>query len=82
MAAGDSKIVDERFCLPSAKGGGVLRREIWMDRRGHVVRYNVAYINPPIFAGDNGRVVGYDSAQGFHHRRYTKRHRCLRKNAC
>ena len=70
MAAGDSKIVDERFYLPSAKGGGVLRREIWVDRRGNVVRYNFAYINPLIFSGDNGRVVGYDSAHGYHHRHY------------
>ena len=70
MAAGDSKIVDERFYLPNAKGGGVLRREIWVDRRGHVVRYNFAYINHLIFAGDNGRVVGYDSGHGYHHRHY------------
>ena len=55
-----------------------MRREIWVDRRGHVVRYNFAYINPLIFAGDNGnvlstlapRVLGYDSAHGYHHRHY------------
>jgi hypothetical protein len=26
-------------------GGGVLRREIWADHRGWIVRYNLAYIN-------------------------------------
>jgi hypothetical protein len=34
------------------------------------VRYNLAYINPLIYSGDNGRVVGYDSAHGHHHRHY------------
>ena len=46
----------------------MLRREIWVDRRGRVVRYNLAYINHAIHAGDNGRVLGYDSAHGHHHR--------------
>ena len=48
----------------------MLRREIWGDRRGRVVRYNLAYINRPIYAGDDGRVLGYDSAHGQHHRHY------------
>ena len=48
----------------------MLRREIWVDSEGRVVRYNLAYINPLIFAGDNGRVLGYDSAHGRHHRHY------------
>ena len=47
-----------------------MRREIWVDRRGRVVRYSLAYINPLIHAGDNGRVLGYDSAHGRHHRHY------------
>jgi hypothetical protein len=41
-----------------------------MDGRGRVVRYNLAYINHLIHAGDNGRVLGYDSAHGHHHRHY------------
>jgi len=36
----------------------MLRREVWVDRRGLVVRYNLAYINHPIYVGDNGRVLG------------------------
>jgi hypothetical protein len=70
MAGGIRKAVDERFHLSSAKGGGMLRREIWVDRAGRVVRYNLAYINHPIHAGDDGRVLGYDSAHGRHHRHY------------
>jgi hypothetical protein len=70
MAGEVRKTVDERFYLSGAKGGGMLRREIWVDQRGRVVRYNLAYVNHLIHAGDNGRVLGYDSAHGFHHRHY------------
>src|SRR5260370_18549147 len=70
MAAGIRKAVDERFYLSSDKGGGMLRREIWVDGSGHVVRNNLAYINHLNYAGDDGRVLGYDSAQGYHHRHY------------
>ena len=48
----------------------MLRRENWVERRGRVVRYNLAYINHLIYAGDDGRVLGYDSAHGGHHRHY------------
>jgi hypothetical protein len=64
------KAVDERFYLSGAKAGGMLRREIWVDGGGQVVRYNLAYINHLIYAGDDGRVLGYDSAHGHHHRHY------------
>ncbi len=47
-----------------------MRREIWVDAHGCVVRYNLAYINHVLYAGDNGRVLGYDSAHGWHHRHY------------
>lgn len=51
----------------------MLRREIWVNRTGRVIRYDLAYINPAIYAGDNGRVLGYDSAHGQHHRHYRGR---------
>ncbi len=70
MAGGFRKAVDERLYLSKANGGGMLRREIWADAQGRVVRYNLAYINPLIYPGDNGRVLGYDSAHGQHHRHY------------
>ena len=47
-----------------------MRREIWVDTHGRVVRYNLAYINPLLYSRDNGRVLGYDSAHGWHHRHY------------
>jgi hypothetical protein len=46
----------------------MLRREIWVDGQSQVVRYNLAYVNPLIYPGDHGRVLGYDSAHGQHHR--------------
>jgi len=30
----------------------------------------MAYINPLLFSGDNGRVIGYDNTHDFHHRHY------------
>lgn len=35
-----------------------------------MVKYSLAYINPRICGGDNGRVLGYDSSHGFHHRHF------------
>lgn len=64
------KISDDSWSLYSKIGSGVLRREVWVDGLGRVVRYNLAYINHTIFQGDNGRVVGYDNAHGFHHRHF------------
>ncbi len=48
----------------------MLRREIWVDHMGRVVRYNLAYINHLLYARDNGRVLGFDSAHGCHHRHF------------
>ncbi len=70
MPEGWRKSVNERLHVPRAKGGGILRREVWVDADGRVVRYNLAYINHLIYSGDNGRVLGYDSAHGSHHRHY------------
>jgi hypothetical protein len=70
MAGGLRKLEDERLYLSKSRGGGMLRREIWVDGQGRVVRYNLAYINPLLYSGDNGRVLGFDSAHGIHHRHY------------
>jgi hypothetical protein len=48
----------------------MLRREIWVNAQGSVIRYNLAYINSLVFPGDNGRVLGYDSAHGAPHRHW------------
>lgn len=64
------KVSDDSWSLSSKNGNGILRREVWVDEQGRVVRYNLAYINHTILQGDNGRVVGYDNAHGFHHRHF------------
>lgn len=65
------KIIDEIHKISDKRGNGQLRREVWVDRRtSHVVRYNLAYINHQLHAGDNRRVVGYDNAHDAHHRHY------------
>ena len=33
-------------------------------------RYNMAYINHAVCSKDNGRVLGYDNAHGYHHRHF------------
>ena len=63
----------ERFELSAKSGGGIFQYEVWgYQEKGKtiVTRYNLAYINPTIYAGDNGRVLGYDNAHGHHHRHY------------
>jgi hypothetical protein len=63
----------ERFELSAKSGGGILSYEVWgfVEKDKTVVtRYNLAYVNPLIFSGDNGRVLGYDNAHGEHHRHY------------
>ncbi len=63
----------ERFELKPKSGGGILSYEVWgyQDQgRTVVTRYNLAYLNHAIFAGDNGRVLGFDNAHGYHHRHY------------
>ncbi|MFL9922592.1 DUF6516 family protein [Paraburkholderia fungorum] len=66
----DRKINDERHVIPRKRGNGELRREVWVNEAGEISRYNLAYINHALYQGDNGRVVGYDNAHGFHHRHY------------
>ncbi len=64
------KVVDEIHKISDRRGNGQLRREVWIDESGCVVRYNLAFINHHLFQGDNGRVVGYDNRHGYHHRHY------------
>ncbi|MBF0266313.1 MAG: transcriptional regulator [Gammaproteobacteria bacterium] len=64
------KVVDERYTLPTKKGGGTIRIEAWEDKKGVLVKYNIAYINPQLFSQDNGRVFGYDNAHNYHHKHH------------
>ncbi|MDP2229525.1 DUF6516 family protein [Methylotenera sp.] len=66
----DKKLIDEQHVISTKKGNGVLRREVWVDDKGNITRYNLAYINAQLFSGDNGRVIGFDNAHGYHHRHH------------
>jgi hypothetical protein len=35
-----------------------------------VISYALAYTNPAIYGGDNGRVLGCETSHGFSHRHY------------
>jgi hypothetical protein len=57
--------------IPRRLGGGVLKERVVRELPSkRVVQYALAYINPLIFSGDNGRVLGYDNAHGFSHRHF------------
>ena len=66
----DKKLIDESHVISTKRGNGMLRREVWVDERGKITIYNLAYINSQLFSGDNGRVIGFDNAHGYHHRHY------------
>jgi hypothetical protein len=72
----ETLLEQERFELQPKSGGGLLSYEVWgyKDRGKTVVtRYNLAYINHVMFRGDNGRILGFDNAHGYHHRHYMGR---------
>jgi hypothetical protein len=57
--------------IPTRLGGGVLKERVIRELPSKkIVSYALAYINPVIFPGDNGRVLGYDNGHGFSHRHY------------
>jgi hypothetical protein len=64
------KVTDEIAAIRCAAGDGSIREEVWEDVDGSVVRYNLTFINLELFAGDNGRVLGYDTAHGLPHRHF------------
>lgn len=68
--AAEIKQIDEVHQIAIKRGNGILRREIWVDAKGQVTRYNLAYVNFAIHGKDNGRVVGYDNQHGYHHRHF------------
>lgn len=69
----ETLLEQERFELKLKSGGGLLSYEVWgyVEKNKTVVtRYSLAYINHAIHQGDNGRVLGFDNAHGYHHRHY------------
>jgi len=68
------KLLEQERCELSPKsGGGLVSYEVWgyvEKGRTVVTRYNLAYVNHAICQDDNGRVLSYDNAHGYHHRHY------------
>jgi hypothetical protein len=57
--------------IPARLGGGVLKERVAREVPSmKVTSYALAYINPLVHAGDNGRVLGYDNSHGYSHRHY------------
>ena len=57
--------------IPARLGGGVLKERVIRELPSKkVISYALAYINPLIFSGDNGRVLGYDNSHGYSQRHY------------
>ena len=57
--------------IPARLGGGVLKERVIRELPSKkVVNYALAYINPLIFSGDNGRVLGYDNSHDYAHRHF------------
>ena len=69
----ETLLEQERFELKPKSGGGLLSYEVWgykVKGKVTITRYAVAYINHAICQVDNGRVLGFDNAHGYHHRHY------------
>lgn len=66
----------ERHEVKAKQGGGILAYEVWgiVSPKGtDVTRYSLAYINHEMYQADNGRVLGFDNAHGYHHRHFLGR---------
>ena len=59
-----TKIADDIFMVPWDQGNGQIRREVWIDNKGKVTRYFLAYINPESCQADEGTVLGFDYNNG------------------
>ncbi len=65
-----AKVTYESAVIRCLAGDGVIRVEVWKDVKGKVARYNLAFMNFHLFAKDNGRVLGYDTAHSALHRHF------------
>ena len=69
-------VLVEYYVPPDVKikkklGGGVLKESVTREQpSGKVLHYALAYINANIYAGDSGRVIGYDNSHGYSHKHY------------
>ena len=51
-------------------GVGIIRKEVWVNEKGEVVRHNRAFFLPHLFGLDNGRVLRFDNAHVVYERHY------------
>ena len=65
-----TKDTDYEIKFRCAGGYGYYREEVWIDRSGEVVFYNLAFVLPHVFVRDHGRVLGFDNAHGVHERHF------------
>jgi hypothetical protein len=73
MAGLKHKSFHKRYFF-EGRGKPPLISERWTeDRTGRPLAYAFAYIDFAIHTGDNGRVLGYDNAHGFHERHFMGR---------
>ena len=64
------KSVCDEFYPKGRKRGLVVRIQAEYSRRGQLLRYSLSLIDTHSAAVDNGRILGYDNAHGYHHRHY------------
>ena len=60
-------------CVPPAacvRSEAIYREEMWEVRTGRVVKYNLAFNHREACQHDQGRLVGYDNAAGYHDRHF------------
>lgn len=65
------KAEDVEYHLRCASGASAIyREEVWEDKAGNVIKYNLAFIHFGMCVQDHGRAVGYDNAHGRHERHF------------
>jgi len=62
--------VDETHWFESKGKPPLIREFHTKDDEGNVIEYALTYIDFSMYAGDNGRVLGYDNAHGIHERHF------------
>ena len=63
-------VYEERFYLSRVNRPPSIQERWVKDNTGQVVEYSLVYIDFLLYSGDNGRVLGYDNAHGFHERHF------------
>jgi len=62
--------VQDEFYPKGRKRGILVRIQAEFSRAGQLLRYSMVLIDARNQAADNGRVLGYDNAHGYHHRHH------------